>query len=386
MIRGHEVESTHLSNNRIAHPFLRKLTDQKVAYLLAKPFTVQTDDDLLLTSLEAIFTKDFLRMFQAVARDAIVCGCGWLSVYYDENGVLKFRRLTPENTAAIYNPNDLDQLDAVVRRFQIEDTLFYEVWTTDGVETWKDTGKEFESISKRGHFTAGTQSFNWDKIPLIPFKYNPDALPLICFVKDIIDNYDQTVSDVANILQDTPDAPRIVQGYSGDIEEFVHNFSVLNTVFVGEGGAVQTLQPHIDVSAYDTHLNRLRKDLYESGSGVDSQETSAGNLSGTAIRFRYSDLDLDCQRMGNEFSAGLETVAWFVCEDMKIKGQGEHTPAGTDFIWNTDHIINEAETVQILNSSKGLISDETLLANHPYVTSAAAEQERIKAESGLDTY
>lgn len=371
-----------MSNNRIAHPFLRKLTDQKVAYLFAKPFTAQTDDTELATRFSEMFTKDFLRIFQAVARDAIVCGCGWLSVYYDEAGELHTKRLTPENTAAIYDPENLDQMQAVLRRFEREGGQYYELWTAEGVKTYAIMRDELIEAGTRPHFTIQGEGFNWQKIPIIPFRYNADGIPLLCFVKSIIDNYDLSVSDIANTLQDAPNALRLVKGYGGDPEEFVRNVAALNTVFMQGEGTIEALQIQIDSTAYETHLARLRKDLYESGSGVDDQESSAGNLSGTAIRFRYSGLDLDCQQMGNEFAAGLEALTWFICEDMRAKGMGEHNAQNVDFIWNTDHIINELETVQILSASRGVISDETIIANHPYVTDAKAEIERIRVENG----
>lgn len=41
IIRKSKFDLKHLSNNRIAHPFLRKLVDQKIGYLLALPFSTR---------------------------------------------------------------------------------------------------------------------------------------------------------------------------------------------------------------------------------------------------------------------------------------------------------------------------------------------------------
>ena len=74
---------------------------------------------------------------------------------------------------------------------------------------------------------------------------------------------------------------------------------------------------------------------------------------------------------------------WFIAEDMRLKGEGEHD-APCDFVWNTDHIINELQTVQILAASKGLISDQTIIENHPYVADPEAERQRIAEEMQAD--
>lgn len=383
IIRKSTYKLKHLSNNRIAHPFLRKLVDQKIGYLLAQPFSTHTDDEALSERMSAFFDKAFLRQLKAIGRDAVVCGAGWLAVHYDEDGQLKTRRLAPETVAPIYDPEDIDRIIGAVRRYEQSGTLIYEMWTAEGVQRFVNDGGELQRIEERGHFTIGNTSYNWERLPLIQFRYNADARPLISLIKPLIDDYDERVSDVANLLADTPNNVKLVKGHVEDPEEFVRNLATLNCLFIGDGGDVQNLESKVDVATHEAHLNRLRKDIFDAGSGVDTQEAAAGDLSGTAIRYRYSELDLDCKNMGAEFAEALEKLAWFICEDMRIKGEGEHE-AKIDIVWNTDHIINELQTVQILAASKGLISDATIIENHPYVTDVEAEKQRIAEELQAD--
>ena len=39
----------------------------------------------------------------------------------------------------------------------------------------------------------------------------------------------------------------------------------------------------------ELHLNRLRKDIYEDGSGVDTQQDEMRDISGEALKFKYID-------------------------------------------------------------------------------------------------
>ena len=383
IIRKRKFNLPHLSNNRIAHPFLRKLADQKVGYLLSQPFSTHTEDEALAARLSAFFDKAFFKQLKAIGRDAIVCGAGWAAVYYDEGGTLRTRRLAPETIAPIYDAEDIDKIAGAVRRYEQNGAKIYELWTTDGVQRLLNDNGELKLIEETGHFKLGDESYSWERLPLIQFRYNADAQPLITLIKPLIDDYDARVSDVANLLADTPNNVKIVKGYQDDPEEFVRNLATLNCLFVGEGGEVQNLESKVDVATHEAHLNRLRKDIFDAGSGVDTQDEAAGDLSGTAIRYRYSELDLDCKNMGAEFADAIEALAWFICEDMRLKGEGEHAPK-LDVVWNTDHIINELQTVQILAASKGLISDATIIENHPYVTDAEAEKQRIAEEMQAD--
>lgn len=379
-VRGQAIRLSHLSNNRIAHPFLRKLTDQKVAYLLSQPFSVQTDDEGLAARLSEFFDKAFFKTLQAIGRDAVICGVGWLQVYYTPEGDLRIKRIAPETVAPVYDSGDLDQLKAVIRRYPLNDSVAYEVWNADGVTYSIADGGDLAVAESTGHFTVGDESFSWDRLPLIPFRYNPESRPLLMLIKSLIDDYDARVSDVANLLSDSPNCTKIIKGHVEDPEVFVRNLATLNCLFVGEGGSVENLDTKIDIEAHNAHLDRLRKDIYDAGSGVDTQETTAGDLSGTAIRFRYSELELDCKMMGTEFAEALETLIWFICEDMRQRGEGDHEAKSVNIVWNTDHIINELQTVQVLSASRGLISDATIIENHPYVTDAEAEKRRIAEE------
>lgn len=383
IIRKSKFDLKHLSNNRIAHPFLRTLVDQKIGYLLALPFSTSTGDRTLAARLGEFFDKAFMRQLKAVGRDAVVCGAGWMAVYYDEAGQLKTRRIKPETVAPIYDAQDIDRMTGAVRKYEQDGAKIYELWTRGGVTRYADEGGELRAIDGRGHFTIGEISYNWDRLPLIQFRYNADACPLITFVKPLIDDYDARVSDVANLLADTPNNVKLVRGHVEDPEEFVRNLATLNCLFVGDGGDVQNLESKVDVATHEAHLTRLRKDIFHAGRGVDTQEAAAGDLSGTAIRYRYSELELDCKNMGAEFAEALEELVWFIAEDMRLKGEGEHD-APCDFVWNTDHIINELQTVQILAASKGLISDQTIIENHPYVADPEAERQRIAEEMRAD--
>ena len=40
--KGNQQEAKNLSNSRLCHPFMKKLTNQKVNYLLSKEFTIRS--------------------------------------------------------------------------------------------------------------------------------------------------------------------------------------------------------------------------------------------------------------------------------------------------------------------------------------------------------
>lgn len=391
---GEEETPSWLTNNCIAHPFLRKLVRQKIGYLLGHPVQWDTDDATLKKTLEEYIDKDFQRVLRAVATNAVVQGIGWLQAYYDDAGKLQFKRIPGSEVIPFWADNDHTQLSAVIRVYEtalwqsgdVMQEEHAELYTTDGVmhyvkgvhdDTWTvDSDQPVTPNFMTKDAEGNEQGRVWDRIPFIPIKYNPEEQPLLHYIKDILDDYDRRVSDMSNALQDEPDKVKIVKNYDGtDKRAFVRNLAELHTAFVRADGGMDTVDTSISGDAATQHMDRLRRDLYEAASGVDTQTKELGDASGVALRFIYSDLDLDCQIFGGELSWALDRCLWFILQDLGIS---EDT--NVDWHYTTSTIINESERITNIKNSQGLLSDRTLIAAHPLVTNVDDELKQIKDE------
>ena len=47
-------------------------------------------------------------------------------------------------------------------------------------------------------------------------------------------------------------------------------------------------------------------------------------------------------------------------------------------------ITNDTESVNMAQASKGIISDETVIANHPWVEDVTGELERLREQESID--
>ena len=173
----------------------------------------------------------------------------------------------------------------------------------------------------------------------------------------------------------------MIKNYGGaDVREFLNELQSSRAIRVDEDGGVDKLSADIDITAYDTYQQQARKDIYEFGRGIDTQAVDLGNASGEALKFRYADLDGDCNDLETEFSGGMQDLLWFINQYLLIAGRGDFTNAEADFIFSRDIIINEAEAINECAQSKDIISDATIIANHPWVTDAEEEIGRLRAE------
>ena len=128
-------------------------------------------------------------------------------------------------------------------------------------------------------------------------------------------------------------------------------------------------------------LAYLKKALIENAMGYDAKDDRmAGNPNQMNIQSMYSDIDLDANGTEVEYKASMEQVIWFVNSHLANTGQGDFTGENVDIIFNRDVLINESEAIANLRQSVGLLSTETIIAQHPFVTDPQAELERLKKE------
>lgn len=403
-------ESKVLANNQLRHNFMKKLTRQKIGYMLGKPFTLTESikDDVLAKEFFKVLTTylrlDFFKFIKNVARDSIVKGTGWVQVYYNEAGELKMRRCQPEEIIPLWADADHTVLDAVIRHYQVERYTggdkkiikYVEYYTHEGVYyyVYDDTGhlvlNPDISNNPGTHFylkpedakTEEPVGVNWVHIPFIPFKYDPDEQSLLARIKSLIDDYDKKTSGIADVIDDHPNAVTVIKNYDGNSkEEFVQNKNEYRTIFVQGDGDARSLETPLNVADLDKHIERLRQDIYEFGQGVNTADKDIRDTSGVALRFIYADLDMDCVDWGDEVKWSLMKLIWFIQQDIINKTGKDYTGVQYDIVFNTDVIINESETVLNCMNSVGLVSGKTIAANHPWTLDADKEMEALKKET-----
>lgn len=420
-----EYKEGVVSNSKIKHPDFRTFVRQKITYLMSRPFTIRCDDQGLQGVLENYFTPKVRATIRELAKKTIYSGRAPIEVYYDKQGEMRVRSLDPTTVIPYWADEERSSLLAALRRWE-EDVVeadgkikrvahfdFYNadgVWhfvtaqngnlvvdVARGVDGWDAnfytnvpvTNNEGKAVLALDPTT--NQLFqptevvgkNFARIPMLFSRYNDEELPLLRFVKSMVDAYDADVSMIDDELHDVPNSIKVIRGYNGEsLGELVHNLRLFRAVSVQSDGGVEDVGQAMDSTAAENHLTRLRKDMYSGASCVDTTRVdNLGNQSGVAMRYIYSDLDMDCMDLWTDVEEQvLKPLAQFFLYDHYAKTGQSFSNLKMDFIANTDIAVNETETCTNLKNSVGLISEETIVANHPYVTDAKAELERLRKE------
>ncbi|MMZ62590.1 Phage portal protein, SPP1 Gp6-like [compost metagenome] len=84
--------------------------------------------------------------------------------------------------------------------------------------------------------------------------------------------------------------------------------------------------------------------------------------------------------METEFQASLEQLRWFVDTHLYNTTSVDYSGESLEFIFNRDMPTDESSIIEAIRNSIGILSDETLVAQHPWVKDVIAELDRIKKQ------
>lgn len=400
---------TGVPNSIIIDNQYKKMVDQKVNYLFGKPVTFECDNGDFYDALMGIFNMRFNRTLRLLAQYCYNCGIGWLFLYIDERGEFVFKLLPSQEILPFWKDEEHTELDLAVRLYEMEVyegkkrniVECVEVYGPDGIDYYTlESGKLVGDVTKEHapyltytDETGRQTGYNWLRIPLIPFKYNHEELPLLEHVKSIQDAINTIMSNFEdNMLQDQYNSIYVLVNYDGEnLAQFRHNVNAYGAVKVrsvnGIQGDVKTLGIEVNSSNYTVILEELKKAMIENAMGYDAKDDRLGsNANQMNIQSMYSDIDLDANTIETEFQAAFEDILWFVKNYINLNGGGDYSDERVKVVFNRDMLMNEKEIMDTLLSAGLQLSQETLMNQVPFVTDAKAELERVARENRTEEY
>lgn len=401
---GGLVELKYLPNNRMVNNQYAKMVDQKTNYSFGRPFSFDAENKRYAEALNAVLGAKFRRLLRAVGEGAWIGGKCWVHPYY-EDGELAFRRFPADEVLPFWADADHTVLDAAVRVYEVQEyddsekikrVTKVEVFHGGGVDCFVrgEDGKLVpDSDVVSGPYAiktdpdTGPEGYHWGRIPLVCFKSSHHELPLLSRVKCLQDAYNDILSDFANRMEeDVHNTILVIKNADGeDLGRFRANLIAYGMIKVrsydGTEGGVETLAIEVNAENFKVLLSLLKDAIIENARGYDAKDDRmSGNPNQLNILSMYSDIDLDANRIELEFQASMEELLWFVNQHLANTGQGSFAGERVRVIFDRDVLLNETEAINNCKASVGILSDETIVKNHPWISDPEQELERIRRE------
>lgn len=372
----------HLADNRISHSWHNLLVTQKVAYALTYPPTFDTGDDAVNEKIAQTLGDNYTATAMQLGVDASNAAVGWLHYWKGADGSFKYHTVDPVQIVPVYSGTLESELVGVLRCYTTlepetgKTAQICEYWDDKVCKFYKQSGVSGTYITFEYPEVGEELVHGLGAVPFIPFYNNSARMGDLPLYRDLIDAYDKVVSGFANDMEDVQEVIFVIKNYGGeDKKEFLSDLKKSKVIKVDGDGGVDTIRAEIPFEARNAFLERTRKQIFESGMGVDPDPANFGNASGVALKFLYSLLEMKTGQMETQFRKGFAELVRAIC---RVSGFAE--PKRIIQTWTRNRIQNDTETAQIATQSVGILSEQTILANHPWVEDVSAEVEQLEEE------
>ena len=380
------------ADNRTSNNFHEDFTDEKSAYLFTYPVLFDLGDKKINEQVKKVLGDDFEYECNNLCINATNGRVAWLHYWMDEEEETSFQYATVETEEIIpvFKKGLKRKLGAIHRYYEdyeednngkIKYYTWYEYWDDKHCERYKFRGK----IDGTGltHLPQFDENFKHDfgVVPFIEFRNNKKQQSDLKKYKDLLDIYDKVLSGFANDLEDIQQIIYILENYGGEnLKEFVDKLKRFKIAKVGTDekgvkGDLRTLQIEIPVEARKVILDILEKRIYKAAQSLDMDNSNFGNSSGVALKFFYRKLELKAGLTQIEFKRGFNQLIRAILKYLRITEYKSITQT-----WTRNMISNDLENAQIAVESKDIISDESILKNHPWVEDPEDEMKKLKIQ------
>jgi len=410
-VKGVKKQNPNAANNRITNEFHTEMVDQKVDYITGNSPKFVTQDSTAEKFVETL-NAEFKTYIETTLIDWLTgtsnSGNDALMIYINEAGEFDYTVCPGEQL--ILDKDENGKILSIMRFYYVDHTNEKEgVEQLIRVEVWHDTQTYFfvqnkkdgefvldnsEEENPKPHFKKSNSANNssvgmgWGRPPFIFLPNNNAMKSDLNRVKDLMDAYDLLISKGINTIQDLQEVVYVLKGYEGtDLAEFLETLKVNKAIKIDgmDGSGVDTITVDLPVEAIESLEKLLRKNIYAFGRGIDfSDENFAGDVTGIALKYKFARLDLKANQLVRQLQLAIIDLCWFYAKYQSI------SPGGTSEYMkiydkvslqiNKRLMINENEMIQAVQSSQGILSEETLLEHHPFVDDVQQEIERKKTE------
>lgn len=381
------------ADNKIAFNFHGLLVDQKASYLFTAPPLFDTKDDVLNEIVAATLGDGYAKKCKDLCVDASNAGVGWLHYWIDDKKGFCYAVVPSAQIYPVYSLRLEKELEAVLRIYHMVDDdgtewRVYELWNDTECQAYRKHADVFQpfdmfscaTLDGMVHLTS-VYRHNLGAVPFIAFANNNVCSSDIDKIKRLVDSYDKTYSGFVDDLEDIQQVIFVLTNYGGaDLKQFLSDLKYYKTIQTESSGSddksgVSTLTIDIPVEARDKLLDITRKAIFDMGQGIDPQQQGFDNTSGEAMKFLYSLLELKAGLMETEFRQGFGELVRAISRHYSGK-----EPEQIIQTWTRASIRNDAELVDMCQKSVGVISDKTILKNHPFVENVEDEEKELAAE------
>lgn len=378
-------------NNKLANAYANLITSTLTGYFIGEPISYNAEDANMLQELSMLLEyNDEADENAELAKNASIYGVAYEMLYMEEQAspdmgrpMLRFQSLDPKECIPIFDDTIEHNLFCFVRYYTVYDILTDKENLFVELITAKDTSRYFsQSVAGALSFLDKTPHY-FGMVPIAIYKNNEEEIGDFEPVLSLIDAYDVMESDTVNDFQYFVDAYLALYGFTAESED-IAKMKENRVLLMDEGTKAEWLIKNTNDANLENMKLRLDRDIHKFSHCPDmSDENFAGNSSGIAIQFKMLGTENLISIKERKFKRGLQQRLELMAQIQGLLGSTFDWRA-IDIIFRRNIPTDLSGIADMINKLSGIVSDETLLGQVPFIDDIAAELERLRQQKEED--
>ena len=382
IMRRIQEDSTR-PNNKIVKNYCATIVDNFNGYLTGNPITYSASDanQNVVALQDVLDSNDVVNADNEFLRTALIYGIAYELCYINEDSETKFKNISPDTAFPIF-ADDLDGKLLYMVTFspianwddELQPTRYrVSIYSESSVDTYEATNdfNTFSLLDSEPHY--------FDSVPFTIFNLNADNKSIFERVIGLQDAYNSLLSDEVNDFQSFVDAYMVLKNLTADAED-LEKMKQSRTILIDGDSDVSYLTKDISDTQIENMLDNLNRSIHTVSNSPDfsSEEFNSGVSSGVALQFKLVGFNNIASNIEAQMRKALQNRIDLINKVLKLIDT-DTCAVNISFTHNLPTAITD--TVSMVNALRGLVSDETLLAQIPFIDDVTAELNRVDAQT-----
>ena len=373
--------------NKTVINYCKNIVDSYCGYLATPGHISYSSMNDITEIMDILRYNDFQSEDSDLLKDALIYSVAAELMYIDSDAKTRFKLINPLTCFGVYDNSLTADLLYFVRFYQVDD------WDDDELNWAIDVydSKSVKHYTMKGHLATpvfiSEEPHYFGQCPA-NILVMPDEKSIFDCIMSEQDSVNELLSAEIDDYAAFCDAYLVVE--NADLEdETVASMKTNRVLMLPENAKAYWLTKAANDTQVENILKRLHDSIYRTAQCPDfSSESFIGGVSsGIAIQYRLTGMETRAGKIEAEMKKALQRRVEILCGVASLK-LGEEVFRDIEIEFKRNIPADEAALINMINSLKGTVSDETLLGLLPFISDVQMELEKVKAqkEANMDMF
>lgn len=365
--------------NRTVINYCKNIVDSYCGYLATPGYINYRSDVDIENIMDVLRYNDYQAEDSDFLLDALIYGVAAELMYIDTDGKTRFRLINPTQCFGICDDSLTGDLLYFVRMYVANEWDDSNVFNVDVYSPISVKHYTMHGFNGALQFVAEEPHY-FNQCPANIFAL-PDEKSIFDCILNLQDSANELLSAEVDDYEAFCDAYLVLEGVDADTDD-IASMKENRVLVLPEGAKAAWLTKNANDAQVENILKRIQESIYRIAACPDfSSESFVGGVSsGVAIQYRLTGMETRAGKIEAVMKKALQRRIEIIAGIASLKlGEEVFRDIHIEFMRNIPE--DQTATINLINSLKGTVSDETLLSQLSFIEDPAAEVEKVYAQN-----